>query len=71
MMRKPKSETVAEYRDQFLAGKSEEYKEKFNQKTLDQQYNAIANWKSSAKNLGSATKDLAKATASTVLSYLK
>lgn len=71
MTRKPKSETVAELRDQFLEGKSEEYKEKFNQKTLDQQYAAIANWKSSAKNLGNATKDLAKVTASTVVSYLK
>ena len=71
MIRKPKSETVAEFRDEFLAGKSEEYKEKFNQKSLDQQYSAIANWKNSAKNLGNATKDLAKVTASTVISYLK
>ena len=71
MIRKPKSETVAEFRDEFLAGKSEEYKEKFNQKSLDQQYAAIANWKNSAKNLGNATKDLAKVTASTVISYLK
>ena len=70
-MRKSRSETIAENREQFLAGKSEEYKEKFNQKTEDQQYAAIANWKRSAKKLGEASKELAKVTAATVLSHIK
>lgn len=70
-MRKSKSETIAEFRDEFLANKSEEYRNKFNEKNLDQQYAAIANWKRNAKNLGQATKDLAKVTAGTVVSYLK
>lgn len=70
-MRRTKSETVAEYRDQFLANKSEDYKNNFDQKTLEQQYVAIANWKSKAKGLGEATKDLAKVTAATVVGYLK
>lgn len=70
-MRKTKSEIIAEARDEFLAGKSEEYKNKFNEKTEQQQYVAIANWKRNAKNLGDATKELAKATAANVLGYLK
>lgn len=70
-MRRSRSETIAEYRDEFLSSKSEDYKNKFNEKTLDQQYAAIANWKKNAKNLGMATKDLAKVTAATVMSYLK
>ena len=70
-MRKTKSETIAEFRDEFLSGKSDEYKKKFDQKTLDQQYAAIANWKRNAMSLGEATKNLAKVTANTVISYLK
>ena len=70
-MRRSRSETIAEYRDEFLSSKSDDYKNKFNEKTLDQQYAAIANWKKNAKNLGMATKDLAKVTAATVMSYLK
>lgn len=70
-MRKSRSETVAELREEFLAGKSEDYRNKFDQKNLDQQYAAIANWKRNAKNLGVATKDLAKTTATTVIGYLK
>lgn len=70
-MRQPKSATIAQYRDEFLANKSEDYKNNFWQKTEDQQYAAIANWKRNAKNLGGATKDLAKVTATTVLNYLK
>lgn len=70
-MRKPKSETVAENLQDFLAGKSEDYKNKFMEKSLEQQYIAIANWKRNAKKLGSATKDLAKVSAATVMSYLK
>ena len=70
-MRKSRTETVAENRDAFLAGKSEEYVQSFNQKTLDQQYAAIANWKRSAKDLAKSSKDLAKATAVTVVGYLK
>lgn len=70
-MRRTKSETIAEYRDEFLAGKSEEYKNKFDQKNENQQYVAIANWKRNAKNLVDSTKDLATVTAGTVVSYLK
>lgn len=70
-MRKTKNEIVDELRDEFLSTKSEDYKNKFNEKNLNQQYAAIANWKRNAKNLGMATKDLAKVTASTVVSYLK
>lgn len=70
-MRKPISETIAEYRDEFLAGKSEDYRNKFYSKNESQQYAAIQNWKRNAKNLGEATKDLAKVSASTVMGYLK
>ncbi|MCH5227079.1 MAG: hypothetical protein J1F16_04590 [Muribaculaceae bacterium] len=70
-MRQSRSETVAQNLEDFLATKSEEYKNKFYQKNLDQQYAAIAAWKRNAKNLGMATKDLAKVTAATVVSYLK
>lgn len=70
-MRKSRTETVAENRDAFLAGKSEEQINKFNEKTLDQQYAAIAAWKANAKKLGDSTKEVAKATAATVVSYLK
>lgn len=70
-MRRTKGETIAEYRDLFLEGKSDDYKNKFNEKSEDQQYAAIANWKRNAKNLGAATKDLAKVTAATVVGYLK
>lgn len=70
-MRRTRSETVAEYRDAFLADKPENYRNEFNNKTLDQQYAAIANWKRNVKNLGQATKDLAKVSAATVISYLK
>ena len=70
-MKRSKSETVAENRDAFLAGKSENYIQKFNEKTLDQQYAAIANWKRNAKALVDSSKDVAKATASTVVTYLK
>lgn len=70
-MRRTRQTTVDELREDFLAGKSEDYRNAFNNKTLDQQYAAIANWKRNAKNLASASKDLAKVTASTVVSYLK
>lgn len=70
-MRKSRSETIAELRDVFLQGKSQDYINKFNEKNEDQQYAAIAHWKRSAKNLGEATKNLAQVTASTVISHLK
>lgn len=70
-MKRSRSETVAENRDAFLAGKSESYIEKFNQKNLDQQYAAIANWKRNAKALAQSSKEVAKATAATVMGYLK
>lgn len=70
-MRIPRSETVEKLRDEFLNTKSEEYRNKFNQKNIDQQYAAIANWKRNAKNLSMATKDLAKVTATNVVAYLK
>lgn len=70
-MRKSKSETIAEYRNEFLAEKSDDYKNKFEQKNENQQYAAINHWLKSAKILGGATKDLAKVTASTVVGYLK
>lgn len=70
-MGKPISETVAELRDQFLATKSEEYRQKFDQKSLQQQYAAINQWKNSFKNLGMATKNLAKVSATNVVKYLK
>ena len=70
-MRRTKGDTIAEYRDEFLAGKSEDYKNKFNEKSEHQQYVAIANWKRNAKNLAVSTKDLAKVTANTVVGYLK
>ncbi|MCH5229546.1 MAG: hypothetical protein J1F12_06075 [Muribaculaceae bacterium] len=70
-MRRTKSETIAEFRDEFLSGKSEDYKNKFNEKSEDQQYAAIANWKRNAKNFADASKDLAKVTASNVIAYLK
>lgn len=69
--RKPISETVAEWRDRFLANKSDDYKNKFNEKSIQQQYAAIAQWKKNAENLGSATKALAKVTATNVVNYLK
>lgn len=70
-MRKSKSETIAEYRNEFLAEKSEDYRNQFDQKNENQQYAAINHWLRSAKNLGGATKNLAKVTAATVISYLK
>lgn len=70
-MRRSKSDTIAEYREAFLAGKSEDYRKKFDEKNENQQYAAISHWKSSAKNFAGATKDLAKVTATTVVSYLK
>ena len=70
-MRKSKSETIAEYRNEFLAEKSDDYKNKFEQKNENQQYAAINHWLKSAKLLGGATKDLAKVTATTVMGYLK
>ena len=70
-MRQSKAATVAQYRDQFLAEKSDDYKNKFDQKNLDQQYAAIANWKNNAKKFGMATKDLVKVSAKTVMGYLK
>lgn len=70
-MRMKRPETIAYYRDKFLEGKSEEYKNNFDQKNIDQQYAAIMNWKRSAKNLGNATGDLAKVTISNVISHLK
>ena len=69
-MRKSRSETVAENREAYLNGKSEDQVNKFNEKTLDQQYSAIMAWKNSAKKLGEATKEVAKVTGSTVLAYL-
>ena len=68
-MKKP--ETIAYYRDKFFEGKSDEYKAKFDQKTVDQQYAAIMAWKSKAKDLGVATGELAKVTMANVLSHLK
>lgn len=70
-MRRTKSETIAEYRDEFLSGKSEKYINKFNEKTEQQQYIAIANWKRQMKALGEATTDLAKTTMTTVVSNLR
>ena len=70
-MRKSKSETIAENINEFLAEKSDDYKNKFYQKSESQQYAAINHWLKSAKNLGVATKGLAKVTASTVMGYLK
>lgn len=70
-MRQSINDTIAQFRDEFLADKSDDYKNKFNEKTQRQQYNAIQNWKRNAKNLGDATKDLAKVTASSVVAYLK
>lgn len=70
-MRRSKSETIAEYRDKFLSGKSEDYVNKFNQKNENQQYIAIANWKRQAKALGEATGDLAKVTMANVVTSLK
>lgn len=70
-MKRTIGDTISEYRDEFLAGKSEAYKEKFEQKNEKQQYAAIQNWKRNAKNLAESTKDLAKVTANTVVSYLK
>lgn len=70
-MRQKKEDTIAQLKDEFLAGKSEEYREKFNQKTTEQQYVAIMNWKRSLKKLGEATGDLAKATVTNVLNQLK
>lgn len=70
-MRKPISETVAEWRDKFLADKSDDYKNKFNEKSIQQQYAAIAQWKKNLNNLGMATKNLAKVTATNVVNYLK
>lgn len=70
-MRRSRSETVAENRDAFLAGKSESYVQKFDQKTLDQQYAAIANWKRNARAFADSSKEVAKATAATVMGYLK
>lgn len=70
-MRKSRSETVAQHREQFLAGKSEEYKNKFDQKNLDQQYAAIANWKRNAVNLEKSTEVLAKVSVANVISHLK
>ena len=70
-MRKSKSETIADYRDQFLADKSEDYKNKFYQKNENQQYAAIAAWKRKALDLGEASKNLAKVTAANVVAHLK
>lgn len=70
-MRQRKEDTIAQLRDEFLSGKSEDYREKFNKKTTEQQYVAIMNWKRSLKKLGDATGDLAKATIANVLNQLK
>ncbi|MCH5238016.1 MAG: hypothetical protein J1E95_09495 [Muribaculaceae bacterium] len=66
-----KSETIAVYREDFLSGKSEEYRNKFENKTESQQYQAIMNWKSNALKLGQATNDLAKVTMKNVIAHLK
>lgn len=71
MNRKPISETVEELKDAFLATKSDDYKNKFNDKSMKQQYVAIMQWKKNAKDLGMATKQLAKVTAANVVNYLK
>lgn len=70
-MRQKKSDTIAYYRDMFLEGKSEEYRNKFDQKNESQQYSAIMNWKKNAKNLGQATGELAKVTLANVVAHLK
>lgn len=70
-MRLKKEDTIAKFKDEFLAGKNDFYREKFNQKTTEQQYVAIMNWKRSLKKLGNATGDLAKATFANVVNQLK
>ena len=70
-MRTSITQTIADNIDAFLADKSDDYKNKFYNKTERQQYAAINNWKRNAKNLGVATKDLAKVTASNIVAYLK
>lgn len=66
-----KSETIAKFRDEFLAGKSAKYQEKFQTKNENQQYIAIMNWKRKAQALGEATGDLAKVTMGNVVGHLK
>ena len=70
-MRMKKNETIAHYKNEFLAGKSDEYKQKFEEKDENKQYTAIMNWKRSAKKLGEATEELAKVTAGNVVTHLK
>ena len=70
-MGKSKSDTIASYLDAFLSQKSEKYREKFLNKNEAQQYAAIMQWKSNAKKLGMATKNLAKVTTKDVVAHLK
>lgn len=70
-MRLKKNETIAKFRDEFLAEKSDDYKSKFDQKNQEQQYIAIMNWKRKAKALSNATGDLAKVTMANVIAHLK
>ena len=70
-MRNSRIDTIAQHRDEFLAGKSEAYVKKFNEKNINQQYAAIAHWKRQAKALGEATGEVAKVGLNTVLVHLK
>lgn len=70
-MRLTKAETVAKYRDQFLAGKSEEAIRKFDEKGLEKQYISIANWRRNQPNLSETTKNLVKASVAEVAALVK
>lgn len=70
-MRQRKEDTIAKFRDEFLAGKKEAYRELFDQKTKEQQYIAIMNWKRNAKKFAESSGELAKASIATVVNHLK
>ena len=64
-----KSETVALYRDAFLAVKDEDAIQKFAEKELEKQYIAIMNWK--RKQKASAGMSALSSTVKDVLSHIK
>ena len=70
-MRLKKEETIAKFKDEFLALKNEAYREKFETKNKEQQYIAIMNWKRNAKKLAESSGELAKVTVANVLGQLK
>lgn len=57
MRQKSREDTVALYREEMLAGKSEKFIEEFNAKDTNRQYQAIMNWRRTIRKNQAPTND--------------